>query len=82
MKNRYYFFKKLFPEYVIIFIVKHKFKSFGWDKRLLDYIKNNDLNYIIVNSDNSILKYEFSKNNYKKYIIRMFLEDLVLSIRD
>ena len=51
MKNKYYFLKKVYKEYVVIMEIKGKYKSYGHDKELIKYIKNKDINYVIVDSD-------------------------------
>ena len=77
MKNRYLFFKRLFPEYVIIFKKKNNYSSMNWDKRLISFISRQDLNYIIIDNNNNIEIYSYNENKYKEYIIRLFLKDLV-----
>lgn len=39
MKTRYLFFKKLFPDFVIVFKDKGKYKSLGLDSKLISYLK-------------------------------------------
>lgn len=51
MENKYYFFKKMYKDYVVILESKGKYKSFGYDKELIKYIKNKDINYVIVDND-------------------------------
>ena len=46
MENKYYFFKKMYKDYVVILESKGKYKSFGYDKELIKYIKNKDINYV------------------------------------
>lgn len=82
MKNRYIFFKKLFPDYIIIFNDGKRLKSIKKDKILMNYMKNKDINYIIVDNENNIEEYKFKKNNYKKYIIRLFLYDLLENMKE
>ena len=43
MENKYYFFKKMYKDYVVILESKGKYKSFGYDKELIKYIKNKDI---------------------------------------
>lgn len=82
MKNRYIFFKKLFPEHIIIFNDGKRLKSIKKDKILMNYMKNKDMNYIIVDNENNIEEYKCKKNNYKKYIIRLFLYDLLENMKE
>lgn len=77
MKNRYEFFKKLYPEYVIAFENKNKLKSLGIDKYLLEYIKNKDINYIIVNQENNIEIHSVLSNCYKIYVLKLSLKNLL-----
>lgn len=77
MKNKYYFFKKLYSDYIIILETKGKYKSFGFDKKLLKYMKNGDINYIIVYHDFSINKNICEINNYKKYLIKEFIFEMM-----
>lgn len=70
MKNKYYFFKKVYKEYVVIMEIKGKYKSYGHDKELIKYIKNKDINYVIVDSDFKVSVVQVKHiNNYKKYLI-------------
>ena len=70
MKNKYYFFKKVYKEYVVIIEINGKYKSFGYDKELIKYIKNKDINYVIVDSDFKVSVVQVKHiNNYKKYLI-------------
>ena len=70
MKNKYYFFKKVYKEYVVIIKIKGKYKSYGHDKELIKYIKNKDINYVIVDSDFKVSVVQVKHiNNYKKYLI-------------
>ncbi len=76
MKNRYYFFKKLFKEYVIVFEKNKKYVSLGIDNILIKYL-NDSINYIVINNDNKIDVYEFNKNNYRLYVYKVFLNNLL-----
>lgn len=80
MKNKYYFFKKLYPDYVIIINIHDKKRSYRYDSDLIKYIKNDDINYIIVNNDFSVIKVEKSINKYKEYLLREFIWKLALDI--
>lgn len=78
MKNKYIFFKRLYKDYVIIIESKGQLQSMGYDKQLIKYINNKDINYIIVHNDFSLEKIVCKKNNYKKYLIKQFLEEICL----
>lgn len=76
MKNKYYFFKKVYKEYVVIIKIKGKYKSYGHDKKLIKYIKNNDINYVIVDSDFKVSVVQVNHiNNYKKYLIMNWIKN-------
>ncbi len=76
MKNKYYFFKKVYKEYVVIMKIKGKYKSYGHDKELIKYIKNNDINYVIVDSDFKVSVVQVKHiNNYKKYLIMNWIKN-------
>lgn len=77
MKNRYWFFKKLYKDYVIILDDKGIKKSLYYDKLLMKYINNKDINYIIIYNDFEIEKVNFKLNNYKKYLIIEFLISII-----
>ena len=76
MKNKYYFFKKVYKEYVVIMEIKGKYKSYGHDKELIKYIKNNDINYVIVDGDFKVSVVRVNHiNNYKKYLIMNWIKN-------
>ena len=50
----------------------------GSDKYLLKYIKNDDINYLIVANDFNIFKSVCKNNNYNKYLLKEFLINLVM----
>ncbi len=67
MKNKYWFFKRIYKDYVIVF---DNNISYGIDKDLIKYIKCKDINYVIVDRECNIKVIECSNNNYYKYVIR------------
>ena len=64
-------------DYVIIFDYDGIKKTMGFDKYLLKYVKNDDLNYIVVYNDFTIEKKICRVNNYYKYLILEFLENII-----
>lgn len=76
MKNKYYFFKNLYPDYLIII---NNNKSIGIDKLLIKYLKNNDINYIKVNNEFKIIVNKCKINNYYKYVIMESILSLINS---
>ena len=75
MKNKYYFFKKMYKEYVVIIEIKGKYKSFGYDKELIKYIKNKDINYVIIDNTFNVSVVQVNNNNYKKYLIMNWIKN-------
>ena len=76
MKNKYHFFKRMYKEYVVIIEIKGKYKSYGHDKKLIKYIKNKDINYVIVDSDFKVSVVQVNHiNNYKKYLIMNWIKN-------
>lgn len=76
MKNKYYFFKRIYKEYVVIIEIKGKYKSYGHDKELIKYIRNKDINYVIVDSDFKVSVVQVNHiNNYKKYLIMNWIKN-------
>lgn len=76
MKNKYYFFKRMYKEYVVIMKIKGKYKSYGHDKELIKYIRNNDINYVIVDGDFKVSVVQVKHiNNYKKYLIMNWIKN-------
>lgn len=76
MKNKYYFFKRMYKEYVVIMKIKGKYKSYGHDKELIKYIRNNDINYVIVDGDFKVSVVQVNHiNNYKKYLIMNWIKN-------
>ena len=74
MKNKYYFFKRLYKDYVIIFIDKNNnLKSMFMDTHLIKYIKNDDINYICITNDFEINITTRKNNRYYEYLIKEFI---------
>ena len=75
MENKYYFFKNMYKDYIVIFENKGKYRSFGYDKDLIKYIKNKDINYVIVDNDFkvSVVQVKDGVNDYKKYLIKNWI---------
>ena len=68
----------MYKDYVIILSKNRIKKSYGFDKLLIKYINNKDINYIIINNDSKILVKSYKNNNYKKYLILEFLYSMIL----
>lgn len=74
MKNKYYFFKNMYKEYVVIIEIKSKYKSYGHDKELIKYIRNKNINYVIVDNTFNVSVVQINNNNYKKYLIMNWIK--------
>ena len=74
MKNKYYFFKRLYKDFVIIFIDKdNNIRSYEVDNMLLKYIKNEDISYVIVSNDFVVNVVSRCNNKYYEYLIKELL---------
>lgn len=75
MKNKYYFFKRLYKDFVIIFIDKNnKMRSYEVDSMLLKYIKNEDISYVSVTNDFVVNVVSRCNNKYYEYLIKELLK--------
>ena len=75
MKNKYYFFKRLYKDFVIIFIDKdNKMRSYDVDSMLLKYIKNEDISYVSVTNDFVVNVVSRYNNKYYEYLIKELLK--------
>ena len=74
MKNKYYFFKRLYKDFVIIFIDKdNNMRSYEVDNMLLKYIKNEDISYVSVTNDFVVNVVSRYNNKYYEYLIKELL---------
>lgn len=74
MKNKYYFFKRLYKDFVIIFIDKdNNMRSYEVDSMLLKYIKNEDISYVMVSNDFVVNVVSRCNNKYYEYFIKELL---------
>ena len=71
--NKYLFFKSIYKDYVIIFEKNNNLKTYGFDKNLIKYKNNNDINYIIIDNNFNVTFYKSKLNNYYKYYIIEYL---------
>lgn len=84
MKNRYIFFKRLYKDYLLLFIKKDKLLSFNIDNRIisilssssnniLEVLTTNSINYIIVDNIDIIEIKSFTNNSYNLYKKKAYL---------
>lgn len=71
--NKYLFFKSIYKDYIILFKKNNNLKTYGFDKNLIKYKNNNDINYIIIDNNFNVTFYKSTLNNYYKYYIIEFL---------
>lgn len=77
MKNRYYFLKRLYPNFIIVFNKKGKMKSLGIDNLLIPYLKLSEISYIEVDSYNKIKVHRMFPNKYKKYVMYVSFKRMI-----
>lgn len=81
MKNKYYFFKRLYKDFVIIFIDKdNNMRSYEVDSILVKYIKNEDISYVSVTNDFVVDVVSRSNNRYYEYLIKELLKQTQIDL--
>jgi hypothetical protein len=81
MKNKYYFFKRLYKDFVIIFIDKdNNMRSYEVDNMLLKYIKNEDISYVMVSNDFVVNVVSRCNNKYYEYLIKELLKQAQIDL--
>lgn len=81
MKNKYYFFKRLYKDFVIIFIDKdNNMRSYEVDSILVKYIKNEDISYVSVTNDFVVYVVSRSNNRYYEYLIKELLKQAQIDL--
>ncbi len=81
MKNKYYFFKRLYKDFVIIFIDKdNNMRSYEVDNMLLKYIKNEDISYVSVTNDFVVNVVSRYNNKYYEYLIKELLKQAQIDL--
>ena len=81
MKERYELIKKLYPNYLILLIKNNKYYTFDEDKIIFNYINRNlnryEINYIILDNLDIIVKKEYENNNYLNYYFKINLINIL-----
>lgn len=81
MKNKYYFFKRLYKDFVIIFIDKdNNMRSYEVDSILVKYIKNEDISYVSVTNDFVVNVVSRYNNKYYEYLIKELLKQAQIDL--
>ena len=86
LKTRYYFLKKLYPDYFILMLKKGKncvfqeeiylSKSF-LSKTLLYHLDTLHINYMVIDNLKIMKKVSFKDNHYMEYLVKGILIDMV-----
>lgn len=77
MENRYEFFKRLYKKYVIVFLIDGHYKSMGFDRSLIKYLKNEDISYVLVDSRFNVKVVDVINNKYEEYLLREIFYKLI-----
>ena len=79
MKERYKVLKKIYPYYLILIIKNNKYYTFDEDKLIFNYLKRklNNINYIILDNLDIIVKKEYENNNYLNYYFKINLINIL-----
>ena len=79
MKERYEVIKKLYPNYLILIIKNSKYYTFDEDKLIFNYLKRklNNINYIILDNLDIIVKKEYENNYYLNYYFKVNLINIL-----
>ena len=90
--NRYVFFKRCYPNYLILINKNNKIKSYNIDKEILKYlgieeidinkINKLNINYLILENINIINKKDYKDNKYYLYYRRCKLNNLIEKIKN
>ncbi len=77
MINRYLFFKKLFPKYIIFIEKNGKYKTLNNEDKLIKYVKKGKINYILVSEKNDVKIVKANLNKYDEFLIKEYFIELV-----
>ena len=79
MKERYNVLKHIYQNYLILIIKNNKYYTFDEDKLIFNYLKRkfNNINYIILNNLDIIIKKEYENNNYLNYYFKVNLINIL-----
>ena len=81
MKERYNDLKHIYQNYLILIIKNNKYYTFDEDKLIYTYINRNlnkhEINYIILNNLDIIIKKAYENNNYLNYYFKVNLINIL-----
>ena len=66
MKERYEIIKKFYPNYLILFYKKGKYKYYGLDKEIVSNFSDKNTNKIILNNLTIEVKEEYQDDEYEQ----------------
>ena len=79
MKERYNVLKHIYQNYLILIIKNNKYYTFDEDKLIFNYLKRklNNINYIILDNLDIIVKKEYENNYYLNYYFKVNLINIL-----
>ena len=79
MKERYNVLKHIYQNYLILIIKNSKYYTFDEDKLIFNYLKRklNNINYIILDNLDIIVKKEYENNYYLNYYFKVNLINIL-----
>ena len=81
MKERYNVLKHIYQNYLILIIKNNKYYTFDEDKIIFNYINRNlnkyEINYIILDNLDIIVKKEYENNKYLNYYFKINLINIL-----
>lgn len=72
MENRYWYFKKIYKGYCVVFVVKGKYKTSGIDKWMIKYVKKNLVSYVVIDSKFNVKVVDVKNNRYRELLLKEF----------
>lgn len=81
MKERYEIVKKFYPNYLILFYQKGKYKYYGLDKEIVSNFSDNNINKIILNNLIIDRVEEYQNNEYEKKYAKTLIIKTIKNIK-
>ena len=70
-------FKKLFPKYIIFIEKNEKYITLNNEDKLIKYVKEGKINYILVSEKNDVKTVDVDSNRYDEFLIKEYFIELV-----
>jgi len=87
LKTRYQFIKRLYPNYVLVFVVKHKkyhlveeqmrFLKIFKKKNIIDTLEFYHINYLVVDNLSIIKRKDYSDNRYLELLKKAIIIEIM-----